>query len=201
MHPIEDGSQPPDPAQLAAMTESELAELVAETEALERELRRAMAPLQERLGELSKRQAVVATERRRRERQRQLVRRREVREQVQEGQAPSLLDLVEAANPPPFGEPSLADLEFLLETGGVVALGYPGSRVASLQMSDGSAVATVTDLGEARRLYRQGWEFGVPTRAGVRVHTPGTRLERLLEPQRCFVRALPPAGPGKSGRA
>ncbi len=177
------------------MSEPELAELGARLEGLERELRREMAPIQERLGELAQRQAAVATERRRRERQAQLARRREVRAQVKEGQAPSLLDLVEAAGPPPFGEPPLAELEFLLDTGGVVALGYPGSRLASLQMTDGSAVVTVTDLAEVRRLYGQGWEFGVPARAGVRVHTPGTRLERLLEAQKCFVRPKAPSEP------
>ncbi|MHB8332714.1 MAG: hypothetical protein ACYDEA_11045, partial [Candidatus Dormibacteria bacterium] len=175
MEPHEAASPAVDPAQLAAMPEPELAELEARLEGLERELRREMAPIQERLGELAKRQAALTTERRRRERQAQLARRREVREQVKEGQAPSLLDLVEAADPPPFGEPPLAELEFLLDTGGVVALGYPGSRLASLQMTDGSAVVTVTDLAQVRRLYGQGWDFGVPARAGVRVHTPGTR--------------------------
>ncbi|HUY55740.1 MAG TPA: hypothetical protein VMV23_11360 [Candidatus Nanopelagicaceae bacterium] len=195
MDPIEADSEPLDPARLAALTELELTELVAAMDDAERQLRRDLAPLQTRLADLAKRQAVVATERRRRERQQQLARRREIREQVKEGQAPSLRDLVEAAEPPEFGEPSLADLEFLLETGGAVALGYPGARVASLQMTDGSAVATATDLGEVRRLYGQGWEFGVPARSGVRVHTPGTRLERLLEPERCFVRAKPASGP------
>jgi hypothetical protein len=76
----------------------------------------------------------------------------------------------------------------LLESGGQVALGYPGSRTPSLQMTDGSAISTVTTLAEARELYRLGWEIGVPARPGVRVHTPGTRLERLLDPDKCFVR-------------
>ncbi|NNM97126.1 MAG: hypothetical protein HKL89_05925 [Candidatus Dormibacteraeota bacterium] len=195
MDPIEADPKPLDPARLAAMTEPELAELRAALDDSERQLRRELAPLQARLADLAKRQAAVATERRRRERQQQLARRREVREQVKEGQAPSLRDLAEAADPPEFGEPPLAELEFLLETGGAVALGYPGARVASLQMTDGGAVATVTELGEVRRLYAQGWEFGVPARSGVRVHTPGTRLERLLEPERCFVRARSAAGP------
>jgi hypothetical protein len=114
---------------------------------------------------------------------------------VSGGQAPSLSQLVEAAEVPDFGEPSFAELTFLLESGGEVALGYPGSRTPSLQMTDGSATSTVTTLAEARDLYRQGWEIGVPARRGVRVHTPGTRLERLLDPDKCFVR---PAAAGGS---
>lgn len=180
----------PDPAALTAMGEDELAGVVATLDDTDRRLRQWMAPLQERLNQLAKRQAVVATELRRRDRQRHLAQRKAVREQVQEGQAPSLLQLVQAADRPDFGEASFSALEFLLETGGLVALGYPGSKVPSLQMSDGATVATVADLAEARRLYSRGWEFGVAARAGVRVHTPGTRLERLLPPEKCFVRPI-----------
>lgn len=100
MDPIEADPEPLDPARLAAMTEPELADLLAALDGSERQLRRELAPLQARLADLAKRQAVVATERRRRERQQQLARRREVREQVKEGQAPSLRDLAEAADPP-----------------------------------------------------------------------------------------------------
>lgn len=180
----------PDPDALAAMGEDELAAVVATLDETDRRLRRWMAPLQERLNQLAKRQAVVATELRRRDRQRHLAQRKAVRDQVQEGQAPSLLQLVQAVDPPDFGDASFSTLEFLLETGGLVALGYPGSKVPSLQMSDGATVATVSDLAEARRLYAGGWEFGVTARAGVRVHTPGTRLERLLPPEKCFVRPI-----------
>jgi hypothetical protein len=147
-----------------------------------------MAPFQLRLTRLAKDAAAVQTEVRRRERQRHIQARKEVREQVKEGEAPSLAQVVEAEEPPPFGEPAFSELSFLLESGGQVALGYPGSRTPSLQMTDGSAISTVTTLAEARELYRLGWEIGVPARPGVRVHTPGTRLERLLDPDKCFVR-------------
>lgn len=190
--------QAPNPSELddlGSLDEAEVANMQAELEAAERALRVAMAPLQARLAELNRRRGVLATELRRRERQRHLAERRRVRSEVAEGQAPSLLRLVEAAEPPVFGELPFSGLEFLLDTGGVVALGYPGSRAPTLQMTDGSAVATVADLAEARRLYQLGWDFGVPQRAGVRVHTPGTRLERLLDPDRCFVRPRPPAEP------
>lgn len=170
------------------MSDQQLEQLVQLVESAEHRLRDQMAPFQLRLTKLAKDAAVVQTEVRRRERQRHIQARKEVRTQVSEGQAPSLGQLVEAAEPPQFGEPSFSDLTFLLESGGEVALGYPGSRVPSLQMTDGSATSTVTTLAEARELYRQGWEIGAPARRGVRVHTPGTRLERLLDPDKCFVR-------------
>jgi hypothetical protein len=178
----------PPAEELAGLSDPQLEQLVQKVELAERRLREQMAPYQLRLAALAKDAAVVQTEVRRRERQRHIQARKEVRTQVSEGQAPSLAQLVEAVEAPAFGEPSFAELTFLLESGGEVALGYPGSRVPSLQMTDGSTTSTVTTLAEARDLYRHGWEIGVPARRGVRVHTPGTRLERLLDPEKCFVR-------------
>jgi hypothetical protein len=185
--------------EFASLSDQQLEQLVQLVESAERRLRDQMAPFQLRLTRLAKDAAVVQTEVRRRQRQRHIQARKEVRVQVSEGQAPSLGQLVEAAEPPSFGELPFAGLTFLLESGGEVALGYPGSQVPSLQMTDGSATSTVTTLAEARELYRQGWEIGVPARRGVRVHTPGTRLERLLDPEKCFVR--PAAAGGGATRA
>lgn len=179
---------PSDTERLRRLEGVELDEMDRELESSEAELRRRMAPLQAELSQLGARRALLATERRRRERQRHLEQRQQVRAQVAGGDAPSLLEVVAQPDPPPFGEPPFTELEFLLETGGAVQLGYPGSRTPTLQMTDGSATATVSDLAGARRLYQEGWELGVPARPGVRVHTPGTRLERLLGPERCFVR-------------
>lgn len=184
----------PPAEEFAELSDRQLEQLVEMVESAERRLRDQMAPFQLRLTKLAKDAALVQTEVRRRERQRHIQARKEVRAQVSEGQAPSLGQLVEAAEPPEFGELSFSDLTFLLESGGEVALGYPGSRVPGLQMTDGSATSTVTNLAEARELYRQGWEIGVPARRGVRVHTPGTRLERLLDPDKCFVRPAVPGG-------
>ncbi|MGA9776323.1 MAG: hypothetical protein WBU92_10480 [Candidatus Dormiibacterota bacterium] len=178
----------PEPERLAKMSEPELDELDRGLEQAERELRRRLAPLQGELAELTAQRSRLATERRRRERQLHLRQRQQVRAEVAGGSAPSLMELVAQVEAPELGEPEFTELEFLLDTGGVVQLGYPGSRSPSLQMTDGRATAVVTDLAEARRLYREGWELGVPARPGVRVHTPGTRLERLLAPDRCFVR-------------
>ena len=184
----------PPAEEFAGLSDQQLEQLVQMVESAERRLHEQMAPFQLRLAKLAKDAAVVQTEVRRRERQRHIQVRKEVRTQVSEGQAPSLGQLVEAVEAPAFGEPSFAELTFLLESGGEVALGYPGSRVPSLHMTDGSATSTVTTLAEARDLYRQGWEIGVPARRGVRVHTPGTRLERLLDPEKCFVRPATAGG-------
>jgi hypothetical protein len=178
----------PPAEEFAGLADEQLQQLVQMVETAERRIRDQMAPFQLRLTRLAKDAAAVQTEVRRRERQRHIQARKEVREQVKEGEAPSLAQVVEAEEPPPFGEPAFSELSFLLESGGQVALGYPGSRTPSLQMTDGSAISTVTTLAEARELYRLGWEIGVPARPGVRVHTPGTRLERLLDPDKCFVR-------------
>jgi hypothetical protein len=175
-------------APLEQLSEEELAARDAELSRRETEVRRRLAPLQAELGAYTAERGRIATERRRRERQAQMRKRQEVRSEVREGAAPSLLDAVASPEPPAFGERSFSELEFLLETGGVVLLGYPGSKTQTLQMTDGRDTAQVSDLAEARRLYRLGWEFGVPARPGVRVHTPGTRLERLLAAERCFVR-------------
>lgn len=182
----------PSAEEFSGLSDEQLRQLVQMVESAERRIRDQMAPFQLRLTRLAKDAAAVQTEVRRRDRQRHIQSRKEVREQVKEGGAPSLAQLIEAAAPPAFGEPAFSELSFLLESGGEVALGYPGSRTPSLQMTDGSAISAVTTLAEARELYRQGWEIGVPARRGVRVHTPGTRLERLLEPENCFVR--PAAG-------
>ncbi len=160
----------------------------------ERELRQRMAPLQRELTDLHEELAVLDTEQRRRERQRQIAERRQVREQVKEGEAPSLAQLLESPEVPEFGEPEFSQLTFLLATGGEVSLGYPGAKSPSLQMTDGKTVTSVSSLAEARRRFGDGWEVGVPARRGVRVHTPGTRLERLLAPEDCFVRAKPKPG-------
>lgn len=189
----------PPAEELAGLSDHHLDQLVQMVESAERHIRDQMAPFQLRLSRLAKDAAVVHTELRRRQRQRHIQSRKQVREQVKEGQAPSLAQLVEAEAPPAFGEPAFSELTFLLESGGEVALGYPGSRTPSLQMTDGSAISAATTLAEARELYRQGWEIGVPAKPGVRVHTPGTRLERLLDPEHCFVR--PAAEGGSPSRA
>ncbi len=189
----------PPAEELSGLTDEQLRVLVHMVESAERRIRDQIAPFQLRLARLAQDASAVRTEVRRRDRQKHIEARKEVRAQVKEGDAPSLAQLIEAEDPPSFGESEFSELTFWLESGGEVALGYPGSRTPSLQMTDGTAISAVTTLAEARELYRQGWEIGVPARRGVRVHTPGTRLERLLDPENCFVR--PTTGRGSAKRA
>ncbi|MGH7609982.1 MAG: hypothetical protein ACREOD_08650 [Candidatus Dormibacteria bacterium] len=189
----------PDGERLQQLSEAELEDLSRRLAAAEAALKREMAPLQGRLAGLGQDQALLATEVRRRERARHLAGRQQVRQQVKEGAAPSLAALLASPDPLELGEPDFAELSFLLATGGEVALGYPGSQAPSLQMTDGRAVSSAASLARARELYRLGWECGVPARRGVRVHTPGTRLERLLAPDDLYVRARPPGQAGASG--
>jgi len=184
---------PPLPTTLEAVDEPELGALALAWGAAERAVRSEMAPLEARLAAVRAGLGRLATERRRRDRQQHIASRQAVRTEVRTGTAPSLEQVLASPIPLLDDQQPLAELQFLLDTGGEVALGYPGARVPALQMTDGTSTRSVTTLEEARRLHREGWEVGVPARPGVRVHTPGTRLERLLEVGRCFVRTRPPA--------
>ncbi len=178
----------PAPEQLAQLQDAELDGLSERLQQAEQALHREMAPFQRRLTALGQERAVLETERRRRERDRHISGRRQVREQVKSGEAPSLASLLDGEPDTDLGEAAFTELSFLVATGGEVALGYPGASPPSLQLTNGREVAQASDLRRARDLYRQGWECGVPARLGVRVHTPGTRLERLLAPEELFVR-------------
>ena len=59
----------------------------------------------------------------------------------------------------------------------------------TLTFTDGVTTATARDLSEAAGLYAAGWELGSPGRPGVRVHFPGTRQERLVDPGEVYARA------------
>ena len=82
------------------------------------------------------------------------------------------------------------DYAFHLRTGGDVRLGFPGARQQTLSFTDGRVTAPAGDFGEAARLYAAGWELGSPGRPGVRVHYPGTRQERLVDPADVVAREI-----------
>ena len=73
-------------------------------------------------------------------------------------------------------------------TGGEVRLGFPGARQQTVSFTDGRSLAQARDLAEAARLYAAGWELGSPGRPGLRVHFPGTRQERLADPEEVYAR-------------
>jgi hypothetical protein len=149
------------------------------------ELRRQMQPLERQLGELRAARDVLLTELRRRERLAQREARAGVKEAMKAGQFPTIAELVAGG-----GEGDLDGFRYHLKTGGEVRLGFPGARHASLTFTDGRQVAQARDLGRASELYNAGWELGSPGRPGVRVHFPGTRQERLADPDELYARPL-----------
>jgi len=144
-----------------------------------------MRPVEQKLAELRAERDVLLTELRRRERLAQRERRATVKEAMRSGELPTFGELVASAETGAFD-----DYRFHLKTGGEVRLGYPGSRPA-VAFTDGRRVAQARDLAQAAELYAAGWELGSPGRPGVRVHFPGTRQEKLVEPEELHVR---PAG-------
>ncbi len=183
---------PPLPDDLSLLDDGRLAGHLEACREAERAIRAEMAPFEARLQEWRQRQDRLRTEERRRQRQRQIADRQAVRTAVRAGSAPSIEEALAAPEPLFPGEAPFKAFRFLLETGGELALGYPGAREPALQMTDGTGTERVTTLARARALYAAGWECGVPQRPGVRVHTPGTRLERLLAPDHCFLELRAP---------
>jgi len=156
-----------------------------EIEARLTDVRARMRPVEQKLAELRAERDVLLTEVRRRERLAQRERRATVKEAMRSGELPTFGELVASAETGAFD-----DYRFHLKTGGEVRLGYPGSRPA-VAFTDGRRVAQARDLAQAAELYAAGWELGSPGRPGVRVHFPGTRQEKLVEPEELHVR---PAG-------
>ena len=171
------------------MTDPELATRSAEEiEAMVVDVRSRMRPLELQLAALRTERDVLLTEQRRRQRLTQRESRAGVREAMRAGEYPTVAQLVATAE-----EGSLDDYRYHLKTGGEVRLGFPGSREQSLSFTDGRRTAQARDLTQAAELYRAGWELGGPGRPGIRVHFPGTRQEKLTDPEEVFAR--PASGP------
>ena len=164
------------PEDLAGLTEEELERRVAE-------LRGQMRPLDEQLVQLRAQRDVLLTERRRRDRSAHREARADLKAAMKEGRYPTVAELVAQSD-----AGSLDDFVFNLKTGGEVRLGFPGARTQALAFTDGAQAAQAKDLADAARLYAAGWDLGSPGRAGVRVHFPGTRQERLVPGDEVFAR-------------
>jgi hypothetical protein len=179
-----------DVAALADMADVQLDELVDGLTAGERATVAAMAPHQAQLRELRARQGQVATEQRRRERAAHIAARAAVRAQAKSGEMPSVLEALAAAEVV-ADDTRLADLPTFLRSGGEVRFGY-ATRPGPLPFTDGRQSKSATTWGEARQLYRDGWEPGSPGVPGVRVHLLGTRVERVVEASEVVVRPNQP---------
>lgn len=145
------------------------------------DVRSRMRPVEQQLAELRGERDVLLTELRRRERLDRREQRAGLREAMRSGQLPTLAQLVGSVE-----EGALDAYRYHLRTGGEVRLGFPGAR-ASLSFTDGKRVTQARDLAQAGELFAAGWELGSPGRPGVRVHFPGTRQERLVDPEDLHV--------------
>ena len=147
------------------------------------ELRDRMRPVQLELDRLRGERDQLATELRRRERLASAGARRDLKEAMRGGELPTIGELVAVT-----AEGSFDDYAYNVKTGGEVRLGFPGARSQAIAFTDGRQVAQARDFADCARFYAAGWELGAPGHAGVRVHFPGTRTERLVAPDEVFVR-------------
>ena len=170
------------------MTEPGLSDRSSEEiEGLVAEVRSRMRPLEQQLGDLRAERDVLLTELRRRQRLLQRESRAGAREAMRSGDYLTIAQLVAATE-----KGSLGDYRYRLKTGGEVRLGFPGAREQTLAFTDGRRIAQARDLVQAAELYSAGWELGGPGRPGVRVHFPGTRQEKLADPDEVYAEILPP---------
>jgi hypothetical protein len=146
-------------------------------------VRERMRPLEQQLAELRGQREVLQTELRRRERLARRERRADLKAQMREGAFPTVAALIANADEGAFDE-----YVYNLKTGGDVRLGYPASRRQTVTFTDGQRMADARDLAEAARLYSAGWVPGSPGRPGIRVHFPGTRQEKLVDPDDVYAR-------------
>jgi hypothetical protein len=163
-----------------------------EIEAMVGDVRSRMRPLELQLAELRAERDVLLTELRRRQRLAQREHRAGAREAMRAGEYPTVARLVATAE-----AGSLDDFRYHLKTGGEVRLGFPGSRQQTLAFTDGRSTSQVRDLAQASELYTAGWELGSPGRPGVRIHFPGTRQEKLADPDEIYARPSSPPSPSE----
>ena len=142
-----------------------------------------MRPLETQLAELRAERDVLLTEQRRRERLAHRTKRAGVKDAMRGGQFPTFSQLLATPQSGSFDQ-----YHYHLKTGGEVRLGFPGARKQTVSFTDGRRMVQAQDLDEAVRLYVAGWELGTPGRAGLRIHFPGTRQERLADPEEVYGR-------------
>src|SRR5258706_8489343 len=175
-----------EPEALRDLTEEALAAVLDALRAADRATVAAMSPYQRQLKELQARTQEVATEQRRRERAAHIAQRKAVREQAAAGEMPTLETLLASPEALVAEDAPLGSVRAFLATGGEVAFGY-ASRPGTLSFTDGRRQQTAATVGEARRLYADGWEPGSPGVPGVRIHLAGTRVERAVQPDGMVV--------------
>jgi hypothetical protein len=153
-----------------------------------REIMAEMAPLEEALGRLRAQIQQVASEQKKRERSQHLKARMQVRTTVAQGQMPTLQQVAESSNDLVPPDSLLAGLRFFRDSGTEVGLGYATAREPTVWMTNGSTTAAVKSVAEIRTRYLEGWDFGTAAHAGVRIHIPNSRTEKILQASEVFLR-------------
>ena len=138
----------------------------------------AILPVRASLQALDAEAELVRAELRRRERLEALAGRRQVREELGGGRMPSLLELVQGLEPPDGTR--FDELTYVRDSASEVRLGYSAASRQEVSFTDGSHTRDAADLGAARELWRQGWEFGTAAARGVRVYPVGSRAEKVV---------------------
>jgi hypothetical protein len=168
-----------EPDQLRALDTGELDALDASLRAAERTAVTAMSPYERTLREVRSRLSEVATELRRRERAAQVTQRATVRELAKSGGMPTLGAVLAAAGSPFEDQDLLDSTRAFLSTGGQVGFGF-ATRPGTIAFTDGRRQKQARTWTDARLLFDDGWEPGTPGIPGVRVHLPGSRVERVV---------------------
>lgn len=157
-----------------------------------RELMAEMGPLEDALGRLRVQVQQLASEQRRRERQRHLSSRLQVRTTVAKGQMPTLQQVAESLEDLVPAQSPLRALRFFRDSGTEVGLGYATAREPTVWMTNGGETVAIRSVAEMRTRYADGWDFGTSAHPGVRIHIPNTRTEKILQPSEIFIRAAEP---------
>lgn len=187
-----------EPDRLRELDDVGLEAAAGELAAAEQATTRAMAPYERQLRELRARAAEIATERRRRERAQRHAQRMEVRRQAGSGEMPTLAEALAAAELALPPDRSLRAVRAFLVTGGEVGFGF-ATKPGSIGFTDGRRTSQAATVGDARRLWAEGWEPGAPGVPGVRVHLAGTRIEKVVPSDGVVVQTAeggPEAQPG-----
>ncbi|MHB8571963.1 MAG: hypothetical protein ACYDAY_03260 [Candidatus Dormibacteria bacterium] len=171
---------------LATLNETQLEGLVEAARRRESQVRLEMRPFEERLAVARAEVMMLVTEQRRRQRSEHVERRRWVRAQVDGNDFPSVEEVV-ATTAGPGDTEAVGARRWFLGTGGEVQPGYPNSSRQALTFTDGTTNHDAHTFGDARRLWSEGLSLGTAVKPGVRVHFPGTRQEKLVEPGELFV--------------
>jgi hypothetical protein len=161
-----------------------------------REIMGEMTPLEEALGRLRTQIQQLVSEQKRRERAQHLKSRMQVRTTVAQGQMPTLEQVAESSNDLLPPNAALKELRFFRDSGTEVGLGYATAREPTIWMTNGSNTVAVKTIAEIRSRFIEGWDFGTAAHAGVRIHIPNSRTEKILTAAEVFVRPRDGDGSG-----